>query len=73
MKSRNIKWAGRVARLAEKRNAYMILVRTPEVKRPLGIPRRRCEDNIKMDFREIGFGSNVKFICLGIRTGGWLL
>jgi hypothetical protein len=40
----------------EKRNAYRILVGKPEGKRPLGRPRRRWEDNIKMDLREIGWG-----------------
>jgi hypothetical protein len=39
----------------EKRNAYRILVRKPEGKRPLGRPRRRWVDNIKMDLREIGW------------------
>jgi hypothetical protein len=39
----------------EKRNAYRILVGKPEVKRPLGRPRRRWVDNIKVDLREIGW------------------
>jgi hypothetical protein len=42
--------------MGEKRNAYRILVGKPEEKRPLGRPRRRCEDNIRMDLREIGWG-----------------
>jgi hypothetical protein len=42
--------------MGEKRNAYSILVGKPEGKRPLGRPRRRWEDNIKMDVREIGWG-----------------
>jgi hypothetical protein len=42
--------------MGEVRGAYDILVGKPEGKRPLGIPRRRWEDNIKMDIREIGFG-----------------
>jgi hypothetical protein len=45
-------WAGHVARIGEKRNAYMILVGKPEGKRPLGRLRRRWEDNIIMDLRE---------------------
>jgi hypothetical protein len=53
MKSRRMRWAGHVARMGEKRNAYRILVGMPESKRPLGIPRRRWVDNIKMDLREI--------------------
>jgi hypothetical protein len=48
--------AGHVARVGEKRNAYRILVGNPEGKRPLGRPRRRWEDNIKMDLREIEWG-----------------
>jgi hypothetical protein len=51
-----MRWAGHVARVGAKRNAYMILVGEPERKRPLGRPRRRLVDNIKMDFIEIGWG-----------------
>jgi hypothetical protein len=53
IKSRTKRWAGHVARMGEKRNAYRILVGKPEGKRPLGRPRRRWVDNIKMDLREI--------------------
>jgi hypothetical protein len=42
--------------MEEKRNAYRIVVGKPEGSRPLGRPRRRWEDNIKTDFREIGWG-----------------
>jgi hypothetical protein len=52
-KSRRKEWACHVARMAEKRNAYRILVGKPEGKRPLGMPRRRWVYNIKMDLREI--------------------
>jgi hypothetical protein len=55
IKSRRMRWAGHVARMGEKRNAYRILVGKPEVKRPLARPRRRLVDNIKMDIREIGW------------------
>jgi hypothetical protein len=54
IKSRRMRWAGHVARMGERRNAYRILVVKPEGKRPLGRPRRRWVDNIKMDLREIG-------------------
>jgi hypothetical protein len=54
IKSRRMRWTGHVARMGEKRNAYKILVGKPEGKRPLGRPRRRWVDNIKMDLREIG-------------------
>jgi hypothetical protein len=53
MKSRRMRWAGHVARMGEKRNAYRISVGKPEGKKPLGRPRRRWVDNIKMDLREI--------------------
>jgi hypothetical protein len=51
MNSRRMTWAGYVARIGEKRNAYRILVGKPEGKRPLGRPRRRWVDNIKIDLR----------------------
>jgi hypothetical protein len=54
-----MKWAGYVASMGEGRVAYRVLVWRPEGKRPLGRPRRRWEDNIKMDLREIGIdGAN---------------
>jgi hypothetical protein len=49
IKSRRMKWAGHVARMGDMRNAYKILVGKPEGKRPLGRPRRRWEDNIKIE------------------------
>ncbi|KAJ4438440.1 hypothetical protein ANN_14385 [Periplaneta americana] len=55
IKSRRLRWAGPVARMSESRNAYRVLVGRPEGKRPLGRPRRRWEDNIKMDLREVGY------------------
>jgi hypothetical protein len=55
MKSRRMRWAGHVARMGEERNAYWILVGKPERKRPLGRPRRRWVDNIKIHLREIGW------------------
>jgi hypothetical protein len=48
------RWAGHVARMGTGRGAYRVLVGRPEGKRPLGRPRRRWEDKIKMDLREIG-------------------
>jgi hypothetical protein len=53
IKTRKMRLAGYVTRMREKRNAYRILVGKPEVKRPLGRPRRRRVDNITMDLREI--------------------
>ncbi|KAJ4447908.1 hypothetical protein ANN_09917 [Periplaneta americana] len=55
IKSRRLRWAGHVARMGESRNAYRVLVGRPEGKRPLGRPRCRWEDNIKMDLREVGY------------------
>jgi hypothetical protein len=49
-----MRWAGHVARIWVKRNAYRILEGMPAGKRPLGRPRRRCVDNVKMDLREVG-------------------
>jgi hypothetical protein len=48
-----------VARMGERRGAYMALVGKPEGRSPLGRPRRRWEDNIKMDLREIGWGRRL--------------
>jgi hypothetical protein len=59
IKSRKMRWAGHVARMGEGRGVYSVLVGRPEGKRPLGRPRRRWEDNIKMDLRKIGIdGAN---------------
>ena len=53
-KSRRLRWAGHVARMEQFKNAYRVLVGKPESKRPLGWPRPRWEDNIKMNLREVG-------------------
>ena len=53
LKSRRLRWAGHVARM-EQSNAHGVLVGKPEGKRPSGRLRRRWEDNIKMDLREMG-------------------
>ena len=45
-----MRWAGHVAHMGDRRSAYKVLVGKPEGKKPLGRPRRRCEDNIKMSF-----------------------
>jgi hypothetical protein len=54
IKSRRMRWVGHVARKGEGRDVYRVLVGRPEGKRPLGNPRHKWEDNIKMDLREIG-------------------
>ena len=56
MKSRKLRWAGHVARMGERRGVYRVMVGKPEAKRPLGRPRRRWEDNIKMDLQEVDCG-----------------
>jgi hypothetical protein len=53
VKSRRMRWAGHVARMGEGRVMHRILVGNPERRRPLGRPRRRWEDNIKMDLEEV--------------------
>jgi hypothetical protein len=59
IKSRRMRWVGHVACMEEGRGFYRVFVGRSEGKRPLGRPRRRWEDNIKMDFREIGIdGAN---------------
>jgi hypothetical protein len=74
IKSRRMRWAGHVARMGEGRNVYRVSVGNPEGKRPLGRPRRRREDGIKMDVREIGWGggwSGFTWLRIGI-VGGLL-
>jgi hypothetical protein len=56
IKSRRMKWAEHVVRMGEERNVYTALMGKPERKRPLGRPRHRWEDGIRMDFREIDWG-----------------
>ena len=54
IKSRRMRWAGHVARMGEEREVYRVLVGKPEGKRPLGRPRRRWVDNIRIDLQEVG-------------------
>jgi len=56
IKLRKMRWAEHVALMGERREVYRVLVGIPEGKRPLGRPRRRWEDNIKMDLQEVGWG-----------------
>jgi hypothetical protein len=55
IKSRRMRWVEYVARMGEMRNSYNILVGKPEGKRPLGRTKRRWEDSIRIDVREIGW------------------
>jgi hypothetical protein len=54
IKSGRMRWVGYVARMGERRGVYRVLVGNPVGKRPLGRPRRRWEDNIRMGLREVG-------------------
>ena len=56
IKSRRLRWAGHVAHMEEGRGVHRVLIEKPEGKRPLGRPRCRWEDNIKMDLEEVGRG-----------------
>jgi hypothetical protein len=67
--SRRMRWVGHVALMGEKRDAYRILVGRPEGRRPLGKPRRRWEDNIKMDLQEVGWG--IDWIALAQDRDRW--
>ena len=70
IKSRRIRWARHVARTGERRGVYGVLVGKPEGKRPLGGPRHRWEDNIKMDLQEFGCG-DVDWIELAQDRDRW--
>jgi hypothetical protein len=70
IKSRRMRWAGHVARMGEKRNVYRLMVGKPEGKRPLGRPRRRCADNIKIDLREVGL-DQLDWIGLAQDSDKW--
>jgi hypothetical protein len=56
IKARRKRWAGHVARMRDRRNSYRLLVGKPEGRRPLGRPRHRWLDNIRMDLLEVGWG-----------------
>jgi len=56
IKSKRMRWAGHVARMCEERGVYRVLLEKPEGRRPLGRPRRRWVDNIRMDLQEVGCG-----------------
>jgi hypothetical protein len=70
IKSKRMRWAGHVARMGEKRNACRSLVRKPEGKRPLGRPRPRWVNNIRMDLGEVGRG-DVDWIGLAQDRNRW--
>ena len=65
-----MRWAGHVAQMGERRGVYRVLVRKPQGKRPLGRPKRRWEDNIKMDLQDVGCG-DMDRIQLAQDTDSW--
>jgi len=70
IKSRRMRWGGHVARMGEERGVYRILVGKPEGRRPLGRPRRRWADNIRMDLQEVKCGY-MDWIGLARDTDRW--
>jgi hypothetical protein len=70
MKLRRMRWAVHVARMREKRNTCRLLVGKPEGRRPLGSPRCRWWDNIRMDLVEVG-GDDVDWIGLAQDRDTW--
>jgi hypothetical protein len=71
VKSRRMRWAGHVARMGEERKVYKALAGKSEGKRPLGRPRRRWEDGIRMELREIALGGGVDWIRLARDRDRW--
>ena len=67
----SMRWAGHVARMCKERGLYRVLVGKPEGKRPLGRPRRRWVDNIRMDLQELGCGY-MDWIGLAQDRDRWL-
>jgi hypothetical protein len=63
IKSRRMRWAGHVAHIGEERKVYMVLVGKPEGNKTLGRPRRRWENDIRMDVRKIGWVCRVDSVA----------
>jgi hypothetical protein len=70
IKSRRMRWAGHVTRMEDTRGAHSILMGRPDGKRSLGKPRHRCEDNIKMDFKDVG-SEGMDWIALAEDRDRW--
>jgi hypothetical protein len=71
VKSRRMRWAGHVAHMGEERKVFKVLVGKTEGKRSLGRPRRRWEDGIRMDLREIGLGGGMDWNRLAQDRDRW--
>ena len=70
IKSRRMRWAGHVAHMGEERGLYRVLLGKPEGRRPMGKPRCRWVDNIRMDLQEVGCGY-MDWIGLAQDRDGW--
>jgi hypothetical protein len=70
VKSMRMRWVGHVAHVGEERKVYKVLVGKPEGRRPIGRPRRRWEDGVRMDLKEIGLGG-VDWIRLAQDRDRW--
>jgi hypothetical protein len=70
IKSKRMRWAERIVRMGERRVIYRVLVGKPEGKRPLGRPRRKWEDDIKMDLQEVGW-RDMNWIDLTKNRDSW--
>jgi hypothetical protein len=70
VKSRRMRWVGHVVHMGEGRIVHRVLMGKPEGNRPLGRPKRRWEDNIKMDLRDVEGGCGARWSWFRIGTGG---
>jgi len=73
IRARRMRWAGHVARMGERGGEYRVLVGEPQGKRPLGRPRRRWEDNTRMDLQEVRWGEMYLFYLAQDRDRWWAL
>jgi hypothetical protein len=68
-----MRWVEHVGRVVDRRCAYRVFVGKPKRKRPLGKPKHRWEDNIRIDFQEVGWGAWTGLIWLRVGAGGRLM
>jgi hypothetical protein len=70
--SKRMKWAGKVTRMGENRNVHRLLVGKPQGKIPLGKPRRRLVDNVRLDFGDMGW-NGMDWIELAQDRDQWMI